>query len=208
MASASISSLLDKVLTTKLQRKAKTVIMTIVQFVLTNTFIVMSAAEQAETQNKTISQGLKLTIGISTAYTVLLACFLLIHGNMQGDSAYQTNSEIEDAYAKTNQVQLVDGLLEIPLAIKFKGPFWWLIWIFWALFLGIAVAFITLVIFLPDFEVNNSTSIAVSAAVFELYEITGDFSEYWIYTRHSQKSYEGVENIQGTENECLVSETP
>ena len=111
MASASINSLLDKVLTTKIQRKAKTIIMTVVQFVLTNTFIVMNAAEQAETQNKRITQGLKITIGTSVAYTVGLAIFLLIHGMTQGGSTYQTSPEIEDAYAKTNQVPVVDGIL-------------------------------------------------------------------------------------------------
>ena len=106
-----ISSLLDKVLNTKVQRKAKTIIMTVVQFVLTTTFIIMNAAEQAETQNKSISQGLKLMTGISIAYVVGLAIFLLIHALTRGGAVYQANPEVEDAYAKTNQVPVFDGIL-------------------------------------------------------------------------------------------------
>lgn len=187
MASTTVDKLLDKVMNTKLQRKAKAVIMTCVQFIFTNTVIVLNVAEKAESLNKNVSQGLKITVGISVAYAAGIAIFLLIHSMIKGDSIYQTNLDIEEAYEKTNQTPVFDGILEIPLAIRFKGPVWWLIWIIWALFLIIAALFVALVAFLPDFDVSNATSVAVGAAVFELYEITADFSEYWIYTRHTKK---------------------
>jgi len=201
MASATVEKLLDKVLNTKLQRKAKAVIMTCVQFILTNTFIVLNIAEKAELENKNISQGLKLVVGISVAYAIGISLFLLIHAMSKGGWSYQTNMDIEEAYEKTNQIAVIDGILEIPLAIKFKGPLWWIIWIFWVLFVALAVLFIVLIASLPNFEIKNSTSVAIGAAIFELYEITADFSEYWIYTRHTVQNTDEVTVTVEVENE-------
>jgi len=202
MASATVEKLLDKVLNTKLQRKAKAVIMTCVQFILTNTFIVLNIAEEAELQNKNISQGLKVVVGISIAYAIGISLFLLIHSTSKDDGfSYQTNMDIEEAYEKTNKFTVLDGILEIPLAIKFKGPLWWIIWIFWVLFVALAVLFIVLIASLPNFEIKNSTSVAIGAAIFELYEITADFSEYWIYTRHTVQNTDEVTVTVEVENE-------
>jgi len=180
--------LLDKVLNTKVQRKAKAVIMTCVQFILTNTFILMNVADEAKAQHHSVGTGLNVMIYIAIAYAVGVSIFLLIHALCLGNADYETNLEIEEAYEKTNSTPLFDGILEIPLAIRFKGHLWWLIWIFWGLFTGIGGTFVALIYILPDFDTSNATSVAVGAAVFELYEITSDFSEYWIYTRHSKRN--------------------
>lgn len=185
MATAA-NTFLEKVLTTKMQRKAKGVIMTCIEFSLTNAFILMNIAEQAKLENKTTSISLKIVVAISIGYAVSVAGFLFIHGLMLGDTTFTTNMEVEDAYAKTNTKPFIDGILEIPLAVKFKGPKWWLIWINWGVLFLLAIAYAIIVGFYTDFNVENSTSLATAAAVFILYQITSDFSEYWIYTRNSK----------------------
>jgi len=188
-----ISDLLDKVLNTKLQRKAKTIIMTCVQFIFTNAFILLNVAEGAKNQDASVGTGIYVMIGIAIAYVVAVALFLLIFALCNGDVMFETTKEIEEAYAKTNASPVIDGILEIPLAFRFKGPKWWVVLIFWGLFIGIGVPFVVLVLVLPDFDVHSATSVAVVAAIFELYEITSDFAEYWIYTRNPKKTEEPVD---------------
>jgi len=186
MVAAGVDELLDKVLTTKMQRKAKSVIMTCLEFCLTNAFILLNIAEQAKLENKATSLSLKIVVGISVGYAAVVAGFVFIHGLMLGDTTFTTNKEVEDAYAKTNAKPFVDGILEIPLAVKFKGPKWWLIWINWGVFFALTIAYAIIVGTYTDFDLQTSTSVATAAAVFILYQITGDFAEYWIYTRNSK----------------------
>jgi len=182
-----IDGLLTKVLDTKIQRKAKSIIMTCIQFILTNFYLLVSSDEAALNQNENIGIALKVMIGISGAYAIGLAIFVLIHALLLGSHEYETDKDVEAAYEKTNLYPVIDHILEIPLAIKFRGKVWWLVLVIWAVFLAIAVAFVIIVRFQPDYDVDNSTSIAVAAAVMMLYQITGDFSEYWIYTRNDKK---------------------
>jgi len=189
-----ISDLLDKVLYTKLQRKAKAVIMTCVQFVLTNVFILLNVAEEAKNVDKGVGTGIYVMIGIAIAYVTTVSIFLLIHAIFSNKTKYETTAEIEQAYEKTNASPLIDGLLEIPLAIRFKGPKWWVVLIFWGLFIVIGIPFVVLIRILPDYDVSNATTLAVGAALFELYEITSDFAEYWVYTRHTSKPNGAVFN--------------
>merc|ERR1740139_625172 len=192
MKQDAINDLLSKVLNTKIQRKAKGVVMTCVQFILTNFYLILSSNETAQNQSENIGIALRVMIGISAAYAIGMAIFILTHALLLGRDEYETNQEVEDAYKKTNSIPLVDSLLEIPLAIKFRGKLWWLVLLNWAVFLAIAVAFVIIVRFQPNFEPESSTSVAVAAGVTQLYQITGDFSEYWIYTRNQKKEEDDV----------------
>lgn len=184
-----VDSILSEVLDTRLKRKAKSIILTTLQLLLTDGVLALRAVEENDQKNEEngtdddrITLSLKIMLGVSAGYAVLLSIFSFFH-SLCLPSNLGTKKEVEDAYKKTNKIPIFDSLVEIAMAIKFRGTAWWVIWIMWGMFLGISVTLFLLFVILRD-SVQNSTIAAVTVAVFQLYQITGDFSEYWICTRH------------------------
>jgi len=182
-----LDNVLDVVYTTHLKKKAKTIIITSVEFVLVDIFIVYEAYQNVETMEENVRFGLQIMSLVAAGYAALVAVFVFVHALVLSDTA-KVNPKLEAAYQKTNNVAVIDSILELPLAFKFKGPLWWLVWVFWALFAGICSLFIVLSVLGTDFNLSDSSYAALAVAITQLYEITGDFSEYWISTRNRSEA--------------------
>ena len=168
-AQSGIGTLFGAVLNTKIQRKAKDIVMTCVQFIFTSVYLILNNREGAGDQNENVITALKIITGFSIAYAISLAIFILIHALRFGDDEYETYKEIEDAYKKTNTIPLVDSVLEIPLAMKFKGNLWWLVLIIWVWFVALSVACVIIIRFQPCYVASKSTTVAATAGVLQLY---------------------------------------
>jgi len=181
-----INETLDRVYNTRLKRKAKTVGITCAEFILTDVFIFYQAIELADSANKSVTTGFKAMIGISIAYAAILGGFTLIHGLVLSSKS-RVDPRVEEAFEQTNSYPLVDSLLELGLIFKFREKAWWVALIFWGAFLAIAAALVVLSLLTPDFDVESSTTVAVIAAIVQMYEITGGFAEYWIWSQNSSE---------------------
>lgn len=186
MASTAITDdILGSFLNTRLQRKAKSVISTAVQFILTDALILLNVSNINEIKkfDDTISWELWAITGISIGYVLSIIIFLIVHAARLPKTQWVTD-DVEEAFEKTNNVAMFDGLLELPYPAKFKGiGTWYLPYIFWGIFGLFLTAILILYILVAD-EVESSTVVAYAVAVLQVYQLTSDFSEYWVYTRN------------------------
>mmetsp|Transcript_61578 Transcript_61578/g.74065 ORF Transcript_61578/g.74065 Transcript_61578/m.74065 type:complete len:207 (+) Transcript_61578:18-638(+) len=186
----SLDIFLSRVLNTKLKRKSKSIVITCAQYLLVNGFLLLQENEnEVKSGNNSIDTGLVAMVIIGGIYAIITALFAFLHAFWLPPTL-KVSEEVELDYGKSNNLPLIDSILEIPLAVKWKGSLWWIVWIFWGFFLAIFVASVVLLLFIPELTAKNSTVVAVAAALLQLYQITGDFSEYWVYTRNAEAVYD------------------
>ena len=196
-----IDNLLSKVLKTRIQRRAKNIIRTGINYLLSNVVILLSSSSDiltvmakdtinldSRSQASNVVMAMKSSafgtvIGLSALYVILLCTFLFFHALNFPFKNTSTSHEIEDAYDSTNQFPAIDGLLEIAFPSKFKGKYWRLPYVILAICVMICSAGISL--YFEDREnISETTKTALFAAMLLLFQITTDFSEYWVITRN------------------------
>jgi hypothetical protein len=233
------STLLDKVLHSRLQRKAKSIIMSCLQFLFVELALFATAldllknnrnVQEQERENgeedeetwwfRNISTeriGAYAVLAASASYATFVCIFIYIHsvtskplksrpgpdgemGTIDDENAEsKTTKAVESAYARSNKIPILDGILELPFPAKFKGNFWYLpyfAWVWAGACIGSGV--FVFLFALPNGddeeeggeddenrnELNHTTQAALSAAALLLYQVTSDFSEYWVQSRH------------------------
>lgn len=188
------NDILGRFLNTKLQRKAKSVISTAVQFILTDALILLQISDvnQIIDVNKGISWEFWTITGLSIAYVLSLIIFLIVHASKLPQNQW-VKKEVEEAFEKTNSNAMLDGFMELPFPAKFKGiGGWYIPYIFWGIFLLFLITILILYIIIGD-DVQRSTVLTYCVAVLQVYQLTSDFSEYWVYTRNPLFLEETVE---------------
>jgi hypothetical protein len=167
-------------LSTHLKRKGKAVILTALEFILS--LVVMLVDTVNRTPDKTVGTGVFIVLGVSALYALCLMIFTYIH-SAKLSPTLMSRKDIEEAFQYTNAIPFVDGLLELPLPSRFGGNIWYLPYIFWSIFLAIQIAIF--VVFGVLKEYSRTTVTAIVLEITQLYQVTSDFSEYWVHTRHT-----------------------
>jgi len=183
-----LGKVLDIVLDTQLKRKAKAIIMTCIQFIFVENLIMFQTTDKIEETGKGMAIYDKFSYA-GAGYAGLLAVFLFFHALFLPKNI-NVREEVGLAYAKTNNIPILDSLLEIPLAAQFKGTLWWLVWVAWGMCGAVVAGWLILYYMLPNEELKGTMYMALSVAILQIYQITGDFSEYWIFTRNIASSDE------------------
>jgi len=183
----SVGILLDKVLKSRLQKKAKGVIVASCQYLLLSGFFITEVIRHDFESKTAENAAYVLAIG-ADVYAVTISVFLFIHAKRNPSFHSVLDEEVEDAYECTNQVPLFDGIVELGLPIKFRGDWWYLPYIAWAWFGAILGGNIWL--FTSPFASWGGNGLAspavLSAALLILFSITSDFSEYWVRSRNQE----------------------
>lgn len=240
------STLLDKVLHSRLQRKAKSIIMSCLQFIFVELALFATALDLLKNNRNVQEQeredggededswwfrnvsteriGTYAVLAASASYAAFVCIFVYIHsvtskplksrpgpdgemGTIDDENMEsKTTKAVESAYARSNKIPILDGILELPFPAKFKGNFWYLPYFAWA-WAGACIGsgvFVFLFV-LPNGgdeeeggeddenrnELNHTTQAALSAAALLLYQVSSDFSEYWVQSRHLVDSGSG-----------------
>ena len=178
-----VNNILDQILTTRLQRKGKTVISSSVEFLMS--IIVMAfGLKNIEFKHQGYEIGIYIMTGTAIAFilSILLTTWIYSRWITPGKKT-TTKKEVEDAYTQTNKSPMIDGLLELPFPARFKGKSWWLPYLMWSLAVAIAAPSITL--FVLEREALNGMFVAtIALAGMLMYQIVGDFSEFWVLSRN------------------------
>ena len=146
-----INDLLTHILRTRLQRRAKSIIVSGLEFLITDLAILFLVID-LNIQNEQVELGLFIVAGIGAIYVLSLCVFLLVHASCVLDAKKtNTTKEIEEAFTETNKIPLVDGLFELAFPAKFRGNVWYLPYIMW----GFCVAIILSGAILYAFTVNE-----------------------------------------------------
>ena len=167
-ASRNVSKLLDKVVTNRVKRKAKDVACTAFEFVLAVILIAVKFRMAAFTIAYVIFVVLYAS-SLATA-TAVYACRL--------PSDVKTIKEVEDAYERTNKILFFGGLYEIPLTFRFGGK---ILAVFLWSFYVLIMAGLTDVLFTTYWE---EEVFAIVLAVYSLYRLTTDVSEFFVHARN------------------------
>jgi len=185
---ATVDIVLTQLLKTRLQRKAKDILLSGIQFLIADVAIVYSAID-LNVANKDIELGMFIVTGVAALYIVILMIFLFIHSNWytSDDPTVETSLKVEEAYADTNGIPLIDGLLELPYPAQYKGngAAWYLPYISWSFCAAIIIAGGVLFAIGQE-EVPAAATSILSASALLLYQISSDFSEYWVYSRNQE----------------------
>lgn len=181
------SALLSKILKTRLQRKARSIITSCLEFLLTDLSIVYTAVGY-ELHNGFTKYLMLFSVGMAAVYVVTLALFLYIHARCYAPKKETApDADVEEAYAKSNTAPpFVDGLIEFkyPFQFRGKGVLWMLPYFAWAAGVFV-VLLIGLSLLLVKDEVSKTTMSGLGAGALLMYQITSDFSEYWVLA-HNQ----------------------
>jgi cytochrome bd-type quinol oxidase subunit 1 len=143
-------------------------------------------------------------IGLSALYVILLCTFLFFHALKFPFKHTSTSHEVEDAYDSTNQFPAIDGLLELGFPLKFKGKYWRLPYVVLAICFMICSAGVALY-FEERENISETTKTALVAAMLLLFQISTDFSEYWVYTRNQDPPKSSPENTGEDDSEFMVN---
>lgn len=194
-----LNTILNTILKSRIQRKAKSVIVSaaeclIVLFAILQTFL------QLEIENAQVELGLRLSIYVGAGYTAFIALFLFFHSiffikvvNME------TSESVEKAYAKTNAVPIVDGILEIPFPILFRGPFWYIAYLAWIVCGGV-IGSSSYFFYVVREDLTMEARATLVAGALLLYQITSDFSEYWVHSRNRQSATSAASSASSAAN--------
>lgn len=176
-----ISILLDKVLKTRLQRRAKSIIISSVQFILLALAILLIAIdlEYEKKVHQVIAYGL---IGASMCYVFFIMVLLFFHAKALPKNL-KTTMDVEVAYSRTNMIPLLDSIFEIHFPLRFRGKKWYFPYIIWGLSAGLVAGTVAIFLLIRDKISASTMSLMISAALI-LYQITGDFAEYWVHSRN------------------------
>ena len=179
-------NLLGRILQTRLQRKAKSVILSSLEFLIVDLAVLVSALQLEFDEYK--QYGVYAIFGGSALYVVGISIFLFAHAMRQSTDS-STTKEVETSYSWTNKIPILDGILELPLPIKFRGNMWYLPYLAWLWMLACIGGGGYLFGYLEKERVAVETQAALCAAALILYQITSDFSEYWVQSRpHNQET--------------------
>jgi hypothetical protein len=186
--------LLSQIMTTRLQRKAKGIITSCVELLITDLSIIYTTLNY-EIPNGGIKIGMTVMIVLAALYSLLMAIFLFVHSECYAPKNTKPIMEVEAAFARTNSnPPPIDGILELLFPAKFKGNVWYLPYIGWGIAVSIALSCALMFLAVQD-QVSGTTVAGLSTGGILLYQITSDFSEYWVLSRnHNQIAIEvGVE---------------
>jgi len=189
ITSMDVDIVLSRILQTRLQRKAKAILLSGIEFLIADLAILYSAID-LNVSNKDIELGMFILTGIAALYILTLVIFLFIHSNWytSDEATFETSPKVEEAFAKTNRIPVVDGLLELPYPAVHKGTgeLWYLPYISWSFCAAIIIAGGVLFSIVQEDVPAAATSVLAASALL-LYQISSDFSEYWVYSRNQQK---------------------
>lgn len=204
MSTATIQVLLDTILKSRLQRKAKGIILSSIQFIAVDFALLLTYLEydlNGENNNNafnpTLDVAFKITLYIAAIYTALLSLFIFIHSVLFLKTANtRTVASVEKAYSRTNLFPLVDGILELPFPFIFRGYAWFLPYFCWVIYVGV-VGIGFLFFYLMNIQLTMTTLSTLVAGVLLLYQITSDFSEYWVQSRHRESMTDDDSVVSG-----------
>lgn len=95
-----IENLFDQILRTRLQRRAKSILVSGLEFLITDLAILFLAID-LNIQNKQVELGLFIVTGIGALYVLSLCVFLFVHASCYLNAKkMNTTAEIEEAFAK------------------------------------------------------------------------------------------------------------
>jgi hypothetical protein len=182
-------TILDQILKTRLQRKAKTILMSSIQLIILIVALFLMNydielfREDEIIPHRNLKVCLVITIGLAGVYIAILSVFIFIHSVCLLPPNSETTHEIEDAFSRTNSIPYIDGLLELGFPTKYKGNKWYLPYIIWSI--SGAIVGVTAYIFVQIFDGDHTSANTAThgAAALLFYQITTDFSEYWVHTR-------------------------
>jgi len=178
-----LEHLLAQIMTTRNQRKAKGIITSCVEFLIMDLSMIYTALNY-EIPNGGIKIGMTVVIVLAGLYSLLMAVFLFVHSGKYAPKYTRPREDVETAFAETNSNRPpFDGILELAFPAKFKGNMWYLPYIGWGIAVSIALSCALLFLSIRD-QVSGTTVAGLSAAGVLLYQITSDFSEYWVLSRN------------------------
>lgn len=203
----SVDAVLNTILNSRLQRKAKSIILSCVEFLVVDLAILLTYLKY-EIENASVEFFLRVTLYAGAAYGAILALFLFVHASCFVGKVdnQQTSLRIENAYARTNKLPFVDGVLELPFPFIYKGDFWYLPYLTWSICAGLTSFSVFLLYSVRD-QLDMVAYSTLGAGALLLYQITSDFSEYWVHSRHRQSSAVGNSKEDGVNEEADVSIT-
>ena len=195
---AGLSSLLDNVVTNRLKRKAKDVLVASFEFALAVVLIVLALEDNDDdsTDDETDEGGSTTTttttsgdmadaaialVVVVIVYVVALAVTTTFYAYRLPKNV-KTSKKVEEAYAWTNNVPLVDGFLEIPLTFRFGASK--LAMARWAIYFMVLAWLIAV---LDIFFNWQSETVGIVLAVFTFYRVTADVNEFFVHHRHSDR---------------------
>ncbi len=182
-----INSILNTILNSRLQRKAKSVILTAAECIIV-LFSIFQTYQQLNIENESVKFGVRMTIYVGAGYTAFVALFIFIHSIFfLKTENVQTSENVELAFAKTNMLPVVDGILEIPFALIFRGPLWYLSYLAW-LVCGGVIGMSSYLFYVVREELSLEATSTLSAGALLLYQMTSDFSEYWVHSRNREST--------------------
>eukprot|EP00554_Chaetoceros_debilis_P006343 CAMPEP_0194074124 /NCGR_PEP_ID=MMETSP0149-20130528/1325_1 /TAXON_ID=122233 /ORGANISM="Chaetoceros debilis, Strain MM31A-1" /LENGTH=201 /DNA_ID=CAMNT_0038754241 /DNA_START=30 /DNA_END=635 /DNA_ORIENTATION=- len=190
-----IDDLFNHLLRTRLQRRAKSILVSGLEFLITDLAILFLAID-LNIQDKQVELGLFIVTGIGALYVLSLCVFLFVHASCyMNKDKMNTTAEIEEAFTKTNQIPFFDGIFELVFPAKFRGNVWYLPYIMWSFCVAIILSGAILYAFTVNEDVPKATTAALSASALLLYQITADFSEYWVISRNQERADEDLDEV-------------
>eukprot|EP00551_Chaetoceros_affinis_P002047 CAMPEP_0203661174 /NCGR_PEP_ID=MMETSP0088-20131115/59463_1 /ASSEMBLY_ACC=CAM_ASM_001087 /TAXON_ID=426623 /ORGANISM="Chaetoceros affinis, Strain CCMP159" /LENGTH=199 /DNA_ID=CAMNT_0050523823 /DNA_START=13 /DNA_END=612 /DNA_ORIENTATION=+ len=182
---STVEDLLNYVLRTRLQRKAKSIIMSGIEFLAVDLAILFVSINLDKNVN--IELGLFILAIIGAVYVFVLVTFIFIHAwcfTPDESIKMKPKEEVEEAFAGTNsQPPILDGFLELPFPAKFRGNgcAWWLPYLGWSISAAIIISGAVLYL-IAEADMTPGSSAALAAASLLLYQISSDFAEYWVFS--------------------------
>ena len=163
-------------------RKAKTLVITCLEFSLAVYILWQTVDSEVDVMHKSTTMLAVLVL----SYTLVVALSVLFHSRgcfkkSEDSLTMPTYSEVEAAYAKTNNYPFIDGILEIPIVFRLGGCGGrFMALIVWTT-LFVAIGCLVRQFIRHEEPVGTKTSAALASIQF--YRITADLCEYYVYSR-------------------------
>jgi hypothetical protein len=188
-----LDKLLSQIMTTRLQRKAKGIITSCVELFITDLSIIYTTLNYEIPNGGGVMVGMTVVIALAALYSLLMAIYLFVHAEFYAPKNTKPIMEVEAAFARTNSnPPPMDGILELLFPATFKGNLWYLPYIGWGIAGSIALSCAIMFLTIQD-QISASTVAGLSTGGILLYQITSDFSEYWVLSRNQIAIEAGVE---------------
>lgn len=166
------------------QRLAKTIVVSCVEFLVAVASILAGVINEVNESNGSDGDSyvFSLTyfvVAVTMLYVAVVAIIIFATSRRLKPHA-RLDPEIDLLYAATNKMICIDGILEIPLSIKYAGR---CIPIFmWSVYLLLLILVMMAMFYVPEGSVNQTsaqTYVASFLAVIQMYRITSDVCEFW-----------------------------
>jgi len=138
---------------------------------------------------------LNVFIILSGTYGILIGIITWVHGTYF--SKKKGKSKFENVYDFTDNFFVIDSLIEIPIAL-YAAPYVTIV-------LWINVLIIGVSLFLLSSGVGAGASVTLEdpakilsdfVAIYHLYKLTGDFSQYYVLNKTTDTSPEGLQKVE------------